>query len=302
MFSIAYIFLALAICVALFPHSSNPKSFARVWTAALLVIACVFAMSNGIVTAKGILQTSACALLLGAATLSMFSPSVDSFIRRWSGYAFLMFGLLVAFAMGVHFPRDAFNNEVVVSTLRITPDATPFTQYLNFDKGIAGALLLLFVVRTAPNFEHFVRSLKFASLVSVATLLLFVPLVLLFDHARFAPKWPEFALTFLFANLFFTVIAEECFFRGVIQEYAHRFIDKRGFDVLWHYAAIAVLSLPFAVVHITTSWVSFALVVLAGCSYGFVYFRTRSIESAVFVHFIVNAFHFFLFTYPQVAK
>jgi uncharacterized protein len=302
MFSLAYVFLAFAICVALLPSSSTLKPFARVAAASLLAMACALGIAKGIVTTLGLMQIVACALFLRAATLPMFSASGEEAARRRAGFFFLVAGVVVAFAMGVHYPRSAFNNEVVVSMLRITPDAVPFTQFLNFDKGIAGALLLLFVVRTAPNFEHFTKSMQIALLALFATLLLFVPLVLASGHAHFAPKWPDFALTFLFANLFFTVVAEECFFRGVIQEFAHRWIDKRNVNEVWHYVTIAALSLPFALVHVTTSWISFVLVALAGCSYGYVYLRTRSIESSIFVHFLVNAVHFLFFTYPQVQQ
>jgi uncharacterized protein len=272
MHSAAYFVLALAIALLLFAHPSRIRAQLHLCAGVLLTVACAIAIS---------------------------SPDIGLNPSRL-GVCLLIGGLVILFMIGLHLPRGAFNNQVVVSQLRITPDAIPFTQYLNFDKGIAGALLLLFVVRTGPSIRNLLTALKTAFLISAATLLIFIPLIVFSDHARYIPKWPEFASTFLFANFFFTVVAEECFFRGVLQEQFHRWMEKKGRSISWNYAGIVALSLPFAMMHITHSWIAFTLIVLASCAYGIVYFRTRSIEAAVFTHFAVNAVHFLFFTYPHV--
>jgi uncharacterized protein len=300
MFSVAYIVLAFAIACLLSAYPKKYHSRHQSLCVILLVSSCGVAVLHDIVRWDGIVVITTCAALLRASTLQRLSAPVANFKQQLTGRFLLGLGLICALAIGLHLPQGAFNNHLVVSLVRITPDAIPYTLYLNFDKGIAGALLLLLVVRTAASFAHLVRAIKSAALISGVTLALFVPLILFSGYARYAPKWPDFALTFLFANIFFTVVAEECFFRGVIQERIHRMLEVRNLGNGWHLAAILVLSLPFALSHISHSWTGFVLIVLAGCAYGYAYLRTRSIESPIVVHSVVNTVHFFFFTYPQV--
>jgi uncharacterized protein len=216
MHSAAYFVLALAIALLLFAHPSRIRAQLHLCAGVLLTVACAIAIIHNIVRWNGMLMILVSAVLLKASTLPRLSSPDIGLNPSRLGVCLLIGGLVILFMIGLHLPRGAFNNQVVVSQLRITPDAIPFTQYLNFDKGIAGALLLLFVVRTGPSIRNLLTALKTAFLISTATLLIFIPLIVFSDHARYIPKWPEFASTFLFANFFFTVVAEECFFRGVL--------------------------------------------------------------------------------------
>ena len=42
------------------------------------------------------------------------------------------------------------------------------------------------------------------------------------------------------------------------------------------------------------------MVALAGMGYGFAYLKTRRIEAAVLVHFLVNFTHLLFFSYPML--
>jgi membrane protease YdiL (CAAX protease family) len=114
-----------------------------------------------------------------------------------------------------------------------------------------------------------------------------VVVALALHFARIDVKWPEATPLFLVVNLFLTVIAEEAFFRGFIQE---RFTVALS-AYRWHkVAAITVSALLFGVAH-----------VVAGLGYAIAYQRTRRIESAIAAHFLLNAVHFLTLSYPYLS-
>jgi len=118
---------------------------------------------------------------------------------------------------------------------------------------------------------------------------------------RLEPKWSDAALAFLVANLLFTCVAEEAFFRGLIQERLMRLAETRR-QPAWNWIAIAVSTLLFGLAHAGGGATWLLVATIAGLGYALVYARTRSIEGAILVHFAVNAAHFIGFTYPRLAS
>jgi uncharacterized protein len=118
-------------------------------------------------------------------------------------------------------------------------------------------------------------------------------------YVHWDPKWPPQAWTFLTLNLLFTCVAEEAFFRGVIQEQLTRALERRP-RLVWF--PVAVSTLVFALAHASGGLPLVALAALAGLGYSVVYSITRRIEAAILVHFAVNAIHFVGFSYPYVAR
>jgi uncharacterized protein len=92
------------------------------------------------------------------------------------------------------------------------------------------------------------------------------------------------------------------FFRGVIQEQLHRWREHRGTSQPIVITQLGLLALVFSAIHITVSYQAFVVVALAGFVYSLVYAKTRRIEAAILAHFIVNAVHFLLFTYPYLQQ
>lgn len=112
------------------------------------------------------------------------------------------------------------------------------------------------------------------------------------------PKWPAQAPAFLAVNLLFTCVAEEGFFRGLLQE---RLTQACGTSSLAHWLPALVSAMLFGAVHLGGGWPFALLATLAGFGYTAAYARTRHIEAAILTHFAVNAAHFLLFTYPALA-
>jgi uncharacterized protein len=68
----------------------------------------------------------------------------------------------------------------------------------------------------------------------------------------------------------------------------------------WRWVAVAVPALLFGLAHAGGGAVAGVLAGAAGLGYGLAYAWTRRIETAIVVHFGVNALHFVGFTYPYL--
>src|SRR5262249_14209460 len=105
----------------------------------------------------------------------------------------------------------------------------------------------------------------------------------------------------LAANLLFTCVAEETYFRSLLQEGLHRLADRRPGRV-GHAAAVLVSAIAFGAVHIAGGPRYVLLATLGGLGNAVAYARTRKVEASVFVHFALNAVHMIFFTYPGLAR
>ena len=137
---------------------------------------------------------------------------------------------------------------------------------------------------------------------AVATCAVVLALGVASGLTAWAPKWPPFAGRFLAGNLLFTCVAEEAFFRGLVQERLTRLGDGRPSARAWTIAGLALATLLFGLAHAGGGprWMLAAGV--AGLGDGAVYARTRRLAPAVLVHFALNAVHFVGFVYPQLAS
>jgi len=60
-------------------------------------------------------------------------------------------------------------------------------------------------------------------------------------------------------------------------------------------------ALIFGAYHFPWGLANVGLAAVAGLFFGYAYWRTARIEAAILLHFIVNAIHLLLFTYPRLA-
>ena len=92
-----------------------------------------------------------------------------------------------------------------------------------------------------------------------------------------------------------TVIAEEMFFRVLIQEQIAAFLNYSTGGLILGAACATAL---FAIAHTTQIGAAFFLFLIAGAAYSGVYLLTNRISMAIWVHFVTNAGHFILLAYP----
>ena len=96
-------------------------------------------------------------------------------------------------------------------------------------------------------------------------------------------------------------MSEEAFFRGLIQHESRRglarVLDQRRAGAI----AVAVSTVWFGLAHAAGGWQYVLVSAIAGAGYATVYHRTERLDLAVLAHFLTNATHFLLFTYPALA-
>lgn len=204
---------------------------------------------------------------------------------------------VIALTLALHL-LPGFHNPPLLAAVSISPDAAPMTQCLNFDKGAAGLLLLAYCRRSrgANDVRRAAPATLTAILVAPAVLL---GIALAVGYVRPDPKFPPFAVAFLATNLLFVCVAEEAFFRGLLQARLARILPA---STTGRAASAVVSALLFGLAHVAGGATAAALASAAGLAYAAVYAVTGRIEPAILTHFAVNAVHFLGFTYPYLIR
>ena len=211
-----------------------------------------------------------------------------------SGIAFFLFALACALLLLPGFERTTLIPDTVLS-----PGAAPFNVGLGFPKVVTGILILGLLNETR------IRGLAEAGVVARRTapillITVIAALVCVFatGYVAFAPKWTTLFIPWAVANLFFTCLAEEAFFRGFVQHELARLGQNGRIAAA---VALVVSAVLFGLAHFGGGWRYVLVATVAGVGYGWAYQRTQRIEAAMGVHFAANALHFLFFTYPRLA-
>lgn len=201
----------------------------------------------------------------------------------------------LAIALTLHL-IPGFHNPRVIEPTRFTPDAVPFTMYLNFDKPLVGLWLLWVLPWTAPDVP-LARALRTGAVAAVATAAACLAGALAFGMVGWAPKWPASGWMWLVNNVLLVTLAEEALFRGYVQGGLTRVLGRFGWGP---WAALAIAAVLFGAAHAAGGWPWIVLGTVAGLGYGLAWRRGGLLASAL-AHAGLNAIHFGLFTYPMLA-
>ncbi|WP_322027604.1 CPBP family intramembrane glutamic endopeptidase [Burkholderia sp. BCC1977] len=201
----------------------------------------------------------------------------------------------LAIALSLHL-IPGFHNPRVIEPTRFTPDAVPFTMYLNFDKPLVGLWLLWALPWIAPDVPP-ARALRTGAAAAVATAAACLAGALAFGMVGWAPKWPASGWMWLVNNVLLVTLAEEALFRGYVQGGLTRMLGRFGWGP---WAALAIGAVLFGAAHAAGGWPWIVLGTVAGIGYGLAWRRCGLLASAL-AHAGLNAIHFGLFTYPMLA-
>ncbi len=288
-FPLSFVLLALSIVSVWLPETRPFDRRVPPWTI-MFTAACI----AGALASPPVLSPVALAALAALAALTWAAVAAP----RWP-CALTVLAALLALVMSLHLV-PGFHSAILFQDIRLTPDAAPFALGLGFDKAAAGLLLLAAFSVRVTSWRQLALQLPPIVGVAVVTAAVSIGIAVAAGYVRFEPKWVEAAPAFLVANLLFTCVAEEAFFRGLIQERLMRLAETRR-EPAWNGIAIAVSTVLFGLAHAGGGATWLAVATIAGLGYSLVYARTRSIEGAILVHFTVNAVHFIGFTYPRLA-
>ena len=197
--------------------------------------------------------------------------------------------------------------------IHIIPGFTPWVMYesVNFsqtsadyiiryglDKAIVGLLLIALLANRIKRVEEWQRTLCALPVIFVATLVPVMLLGVLSGYLIFDPKLNLLMLWWALGNLFITCIAEEAFFRLLIQERLKALFHQRPYAAAWVLGISAVL---FGLAHAGGGWLMMIGGTIAGFGYAYAYHKTGRVEAAIVVHFALNATHIVFFSYPYAA-
>lgn len=216
---------------------------------------------------------------------------------------------LGSLALALHWP-EGIANPLVLHEIRVSPDTVPYTLYANFDKGWAGFCLLLALLPASPGSMNTAVtgtisqgangvSVRQLAAISLLTITLCMLLALALGLVRVDPKLPAFLATFVFCNLLLTCVAEEAFFRGMLQQGLAQLCRQRGVSPLW---ACGLAALLFGLAHLGGGWAYVLVATLAGLGYGWIYQQSGRLLAAILLHFLLNLTHLLLFSYPMLQQ
>lgn len=268
-------------------HASRPRRF--LWLA-------FFSGSLAAALATGIVQP------IGLTWIAGFAIATFVFARpvlpRWQRAAAGAIILLLAAGLVSH-RLPGFNNPRVISAVRLSADAVPYSLHLNFDKTLVGLFILGFCHQRIARAADWRPMLASAAPIAAGCIALLMVLSLAIGHVRFEPKLPPQTWLWLGVNLLFTCVAEEALFRGFVQAQLARAGQNlpRGEGL-----ALLVGAILFGAAHLAGGLAYVGLATIAGMGYGWVYLRTGRIEASILTHFALNTVHFLGFTYPALQK
>ena len=260
-------------------HGERPAVLRHLWLVLL-------ALATGAGLAAGVLRPIA---LASMAALLAFAWLATRHGKAAVRVVFTVLALVLALALAMH-AVPGYDNPLLLKDVRLSPHSAPYTLYANFDKGVVGLVLLVLFCRRASSWRDFAAASKSQALVFAGLLcaVLGTGWAIGFVHPDF--KLSPFLPLFAVINLLFVCVAEEAFFRGVIQGQLARYSET---------IAVAVSGLLFGAAHLGGGWQFGVLASLAGLGYALLYSRTKRIEIPIVAHFLLNLVHFVAFTYPR---
>jgi len=285
----AFVLFPLAFLAAWIPTARVGEFRVAPWLV-VYVLATGLAVAAGAVTPVGL---AVLAILLGVAWAAHQAGGRQRFLLI-TLFAVLAVALSVQALPGV-------GKLTWPSSLQLSPQAAAFRPSLYVGRVSAGLLLFALLVPRVAGIADVRRLWRPTLAIGLAGTAATVGVALALGYVRFEPKLPPGTAVFLLCNLLFACIAEESFFRGLLQEAMHRYADRSGRRGL-HVAAVAASALVFGAAHAGGGLHYVLLATLGGLTNALVYARARKVEASIFAHFLLNAVHFVFFTYPMLAR
>lgn len=214
----------------------------------------------------------------------------------------LMVVILFSLMLALHWVPGISRQPVFVDVLLGSTSAQPFSLYANFDKAMVGVALVAFYWSGRDEPSDAQTLLRARRPLSWFILLMTIVGINLFGFVlglELDIKFDERVLMFYWFNLVFTCVAEEAFFRLLIQGQLTKLFEHFGWGAS---VAVTLTALLFTLAHLggIEQVEQGIMILLAGFSYALFYQMTKSLPLVILLHFAVNAVHVTCLTYPMV--
>jgi membrane protease YdiL (CAAX protease family) len=279
---LVYGLLSASLLSIWLPETKSKVAHIPVWSI-------FFIASCGLALYNNYLEFGAIVYLIGLIIACILCKSQNRWISIPSG--FFMAGLVIG--LFLH-KAPYFNNPLVFDDYRLSDQSSGYTKYFNFDKAAAGLILLAYFGEIARTASEWIAMAKKTYLISSVTIIATFTLAIIFGYIVLDMTFGIIFFAWAWSNLFFTCIAEEMFFRGVIQKHLLDLASDTRYQVL----VVLFVGVLFGLAHYSGGMIYVILGSVAGIGYGYGYYRSGRIESAILTHFLLNAIHFLFFSYP----
>lgn len=193
---------------------------------------------------------------------------------------------------------SGFNYPLLSQAESLYPGGERWMLFVNFSKGLGGCLVVLWLGSVGYARSRIAANGAFPSgmdwLLAIGGALIVLGVANVLFGVAWQPKIANDLLAFLVVNLLVTVLAEEAFFRLLLQDQIARFCKAKV--AIW--VSVALVALLFSVSHSGAVGPAFFLYLIAGTVYALVYTVTRRLTVSVVTHFSVNVGHFVFLEYP----
>lgn len=217
--------------------------------------------------------------------------------QKYSSIAGIV-ALLIGLALGLHVV-PGFNNYEYASDITLSASAASFDIWFNWDKSMFGLFVLGIVLHSSlvRNRQDLWAVTRVFLPMGLAGILAIYCVGMLMGYSAF--DWTPAAvfLPWALKNIVFTVLAEEAFFRGVVQNQLTKNLNGQYAGHL----SVIIAGVLFGIAHFGGGIYYVLLSSLSGILYGYTYKATGRIEAPIMTHFLLNAGHFLMFTYPYSA-
>lgn len=205
--------------------------------------------------------------------------------------------LVLSIPLLFHFSMMGFDNYKYLNAVTLSENSTSYSLYFNLDKTAVGIFIIGFSFQSLKI--DVLAIFKQVAITFLVMALLFFVLATVLGYSKFEPKLPHFTPVWIVVNLFFTCLTEEAIFRKLIQQRIFDSLSKSHTKYALGVSLI-VASLTFGLAHYNGGIMYIVLASVAGLFYGYVYHKTKRIESAMLLHVLFNLTHLLLFTYPSL--
>ena len=204
----------------------------------------------------------------------------------------------LVFALFYH-QVPGFNNLKVLEAHQFSTNSAPFTLYFNYDKAFIGAVCFYFL-----GFDNGFKNILFwkqTIIITVAAIIFLLGPAIALKYVQFDFKYQLAILVWALNNLLLVCTSEELIFRRLIQKDFINILKKKAVPFA-NTIGIFIAAILFGLAHFKGGSIYITLSCLAGLFYGYAYYKTKSIEGSILVHFGLNIFHILFLTYPYTLK
>lgn len=213
----------------------------------------------------------------------------------WSRELLYAFILILSFAL-ITRSLPGFASTAVYENTIFGTSVFPTTLHLHYGRGFTGVLLFCALARRIGSLSEIRAALAAAGKVPLFITAYFVLGYILWYVPD--PKFNADVVRYLVANLFFISLADEAFFRLLVQDRLERFFGDGDTESMYLAAVISTVLFALSYYIHGVAIEAAILIFIAGLIYAYTYGKTRRVEISILAHFLIDGILITGFLYP----